>query len=171
MCMDPEPAAAGFRAKRERVSLVRRVDPTACRVPNVRLIGQETCPLPEDPWLAAAAAALNEGGFWAEVVDPEWRGVYMTDDARRIYGHRLDLASYPMGVHIYGPERVDIALEWRGGQFPMEINRRLFALFGPLVLADTPGGRDELRRVVHPELRDLVDGMLPVETPAISTIK
>jgi class 3 adenylate cyclase len=137
----------------------------------VRLIGQETCPLPEDPWLAAAAAALNEGGFWAEIVDPEWRGVYVTDDARRIYGHRLEPASYPIGVHFYGPERVDIALEWRGGQFPMEINRRLFALFGPLVLADTPGGRDELRKLVHPELRDLVDDMLPVETPAVRTIR
>jgi class 3 adenylate cyclase len=137
----------------------------------VRLIGQETCPLPEDPWLAAAAAALNEGGFWAEIVDAEWRGVYVTDDARRIYGHRLEPASYPIGVHFYGPERVDIALEWRGGQFPMEINRRLFALFGPLVLADTPGGRDELRKLVHPELRDLVDDMLPVETPAVSTIR
>ena len=58
----------------------------------MRIVGQETCPLPDDPVLAAMAKALNDGGQWAEIVDRDWRGVYMTDEARRIYGGRSRLA-------------------------------------------------------------------------------
>lgn len=54
----------------------------------MRVIGQETCQLADDPVLAATATALNDGGYWAEIVARGWRGVYMTDDARRIYARR-----------------------------------------------------------------------------------
>ena len=37
---------------------------------------------------------------------------------------------------------------------------------GPFVLFDTAGGRDELRQLVDPVLRDLVDELEPVELPA-----
>ena len=37
---------------------------------------------------------------------------------------------------------------------------------GPFVLFDTAGGRDELRQLVDPVLRDLVDQIEPVELPA-----
>ena len=94
------------------------------------LIGPETCPLPEDPVLAAVARALNDGGYWAEIVDREWRGVYMTDDTRRMYGGRAELAPYPLGAHLFGPERVSVMMEWRGGQFPLEIFRSAFAMCG-----------------------------------------
>ena len=133
------------------------------------LIGQETCPLPEDPVLAAVAKALNEGGYWAEIVDRGWRGVYMTDDTRRMYGGRSELAPYPLGMHSYGPERVSTGMEWRGGQFPLEIFRSAFAMFGGVVLADTPGGREELRELVDPRLRDIVDELTPLEMPAAWT--
>ena len=135
----------------------------------MNLIGQETCPLPEDPTLAAVARAFNDGGYWAELVDREWRGVYMTDDTRRMYGGRSELAPYPLGVHSYGPERVNAGLEWRGGQFPLEIFRSAFAIWGGVILADTPGGREGLRQLVDPRLRDIVDELRPVEMPTART--
>jgi class 3 adenylate cyclase len=135
----------------------------------VPLIGQETCPLPEDPVLAAVARALNDGGYWAEIVDRGWRGVYMTDDTRRMYGGRSELAPYPLGMHSYGPERVSAGMEWRGGQFPMEIFRSQFAMWGGVILADTPGGREGLCELVDPRLRDIVDELTPLEIPAART--
>lgn len=133
------------------------------------LIGQEPCPLPEHPVLAAAAMALNDGGYWAEIVDREWRGAYMTEDTRRMYGGRFELAPYPLGMHSYGPERVSAGMDWRGGQFPLEIFRSGFAMQGPVILADTPGGREGLRELVDPRLRNVVDELTPLEVPAART--
>jgi class 3 adenylate cyclase len=135
----------------------------------VQLIGNETCPLPDDPLLAAWAMALNEAGHWAEISDRSWRSVYMTDDARRLYGGLVELAPFPLHVHAYGPERMRVAMDWRGGQFPLDVFRRAFALFGPWILADTPGGREELRALVDPRLADIVDQLSPDELPAART--
>jgi class 3 adenylate cyclase len=123
--------------------------------------GQETCPLPEDPTLAAWATALNDAGYWAEMFDARWRSVYMTDDARLIFGGRVELAPVPLGAFIYGPERMDTMMGWRGGHFPLEIVRGMFPKFGPLALSDMPGGREELRELIDPRLRDLVDELSP----------
>jgi hypothetical protein len=66
-------------------------------------------------------------------------------------------------------ERVNTVMGWRGGHFPLEILRRVFTQVGPLVLADTPGGREELRELVDPRLRDIVDELSPVDpSPARS---
>ena len=74
----------------------------ACRVASMG--GQETCPLPEDPVLAAMATALNNAGQWAEIADPEGRVIYMTDEARLIYGGRVGLARVPLGLFSWGAE-------------------------------------------------------------------
>src|SRR4051794_10485878 len=79
----------------------------------MRLVGDETCPLPEDPVLAATASTLNEAGYWGEVVDRDWRGLFLTDDARGMFGGRAELADYPVGGHFLGPERAEAALGWR----------------------------------------------------------
>jgi class 3 adenylate cyclase len=131
----------------------------------------EACPLPADPVLAATAAALNDAGQWAEVVDRDWRAVFITDEARWMYGGKVELAPFPLDVHPYGPERVSMGMEWRGGQFPLEIYRRAFAIYGPWILADTPGGREELREVVDPRIADLVDDLEPVELPYAATFR
>jgi class 3 adenylate cyclase len=131
---------------------------------------QGTCPLPADPTLATFAAALNDAGQWVDIVDPGWREAYMTDDARLMYGGRKGLAPYPLGAHTYGPDAVSMRMQWRGGQWPLEINRRSFEAFGPWVLADTPGGREELRELVDPRLRDIVGELSPADPPAASTI-
>jgi class 3 adenylate cyclase len=137
----------------------------------MRIIGPETCPLPEDPVLAATAAAFNEAGQWAEIVNRDWCGVHMTDEARWMYGGKVALAPFPLGGHLYGPERVSMSMEWRGGQFPLELAFRGFAMYGSWILADTPGGHEELRRVVDPRLAEMVDDLEPVEVPASATFR
>src|SRR3954466_1544964 len=132
----------------------------------MRLVGDETCPLPEDPVLAATASTLNEAGYWGEVVDRDWRGLFLTDEARWMCGGRAELAGYPVGGHFLGPQRAEAALGWRGGQFPLDILRQAMTLFGPYILADPPGGRDELRGLVEPRLRDIVDTLSPIELAA-----
>jgi len=134
------------------------------------MVGQETCPLPDDPTLAGMATALNDAGYWAEIVDPAWRCVYMTDDARLIYGGRVELAALPLGAHLYGTERLNAAMGWRGGHFPLEIQRRAFALFGSWLLADMPGGREELRALVDPRLRDIVDELVAAAPPPAGSV-
>jgi class 3 adenylate cyclase len=127
---------------------------------------QETCPLPDDPALAAIGAALNEAGHWAVLVDSHWRCAYATDDARLIYGGRVEFARFPIGAYYLGPEYVSAALKWGGGQFPLEILRRMLMAQGPLMLADAPCCREELREIVDPRLRDIVDELSPAHPPS-----
>ena len=47
------------------------------------------------------------------------------------------------------------------GSNSVEINRLFFRAVGGLMLTDTPGGRDELRELVDPALRDIVDELDP----------
>src|SRR4029453_18449579 len=122
-------------------------------------------PLPEDPALAAMAVALRDAGHWADVVDRDWRLVYSTDDHRRICGGLTDLAAVAPGEHYFGPEQVSIRLQWRSGPNTVDQVRELFGVLGGLILADTAGGREELRELVHPVLRDIVAHLPPVHPP------
>jgi hypothetical protein len=61
-------------------------------------MGEERCALPEDPTLAAVASALNDAGYWAIIVDRQWRNLYMTDAQRLSEGGMVELASFPLGV-------------------------------------------------------------------------
>jgi class 3 adenylate cyclase len=137
----------------------------------VRLVGDETCPLPDDPVLAAAARAMNDAGHWAEIVDADWRAVYMTDDARRIYGGRVELAPYPLGAYMYSPEAIDVMMGWRGGHFPLPILRKGFAFWGPWMLADLDGNKEELRRRVDARLHDVVDQLEPRELKSAAALE
>ena len=127
----------------------------------------ETLPLPEDPTLAAYAAALNETGHWATVFDAQWRVVFVTDELRRSFGE-VDSAVQRVGEHWFGPAELARrkAMAFVLGDW-METVQRSFRRQGPFILFDTPGGRDELRRVVDPALVDLVDEIEPVEAPPV----
>ena len=73
-----------------------------------------------------------------------------------------------LGSHYFGPEAMRARLGWRSGPNTPGLTRELFAAFGGLVLSDTPGGREELSRLVDPELRDLVAGLEPAaDAPAL----
>jgi class 3 adenylate cyclase len=125
----------------------------------------ETMPLPEDPTLAAYAAALNETGYWATIFDAQWRFVFDTDELRLTTGEQFDSAVRRVGEHDLGPSEFSRAKAMAFGDGTESIRER-FRQQGPFILFDTPGGRDELRRIVDPALVDLVDEIEPVEAPS-----
>ncbi len=121
-------------------------------------------PLPDNPTLATFATVLNELGHSAHVLDARWRVVFITDELRRTIGDEGSTISR-LGGHMFGSSEVAVRRafyfdDWQEGL------REQFRLMGPFVLFDTAGGRDGLRQVVDPVLRDLVDEIEPVELPA-----
>lgn len=118
-------------------------------------------PLPENPALAAVAAGLNEAGHWALVVDDRWRLVYVTEEIRLSVGATTERAEFALGGHMFGTEVVESVMRQPRGPNTMEVQRAWFAALGGLILADTPGGRGELRELVHPEFHDIVDHLSP----------
>ena len=126
--------------------------------------------LPDDPTLAAWASALNDAGFWAQIVDANWRYVFVTDELSLSY-QALGLPAVPVGAHLLSAEGVQYVLAQLGGSWPSPAVRRAwFFSAGRYVLASTPGGREELRRLVDPELADLVDGLQTLAHPVVSVL-
>lgn len=123
--------------------------------------------LPEHPALAEVAAALRDAGHWAILADDCWRVVYVTDELRLTFGANVELAPFALGEHFFGPESVEVSRGWRMGLSTNELYRDFFVGLGGCVLADTPGGRAELRALVDPSLRDAVDELSPA-APAAS---
>jgi class 3 adenylate cyclase len=114
-----------------------------------------TCPLPADPVLAEIAEAANQAGAWTYIVDPEWRWVYMTDDARRSQSRGSELAPVPLGEHFFSAASLDAdVIKFT---YTPAVMRDILEAMGPWVLGDTPGGRDELRRLVDTRIADAVD--------------
>jgi class 3 adenylate cyclase len=124
--------------------------------------GQETCPLPNDPTLAAIGRALNDAGYWAIIVDRDWRTVYITDAQRLSEGGLLELAPFPLGVHLSSSESLSALLAGRGRLNTLEAMRTRFEVLGPYMLA-AAGGREELRGLVDPRLGDIVDQLSPAD--------
>lgn len=129
---------------------------------------QGSYPLPEDPALAEVAKALRDTGHWGWVVNDRWHVVYATDELRLTFGAGVELAPWAIGEHLFGPESMSASRRWRFGANTTELNRMLFAFLGGWVLADTPGGRDQLREIVDPSLRDMVDRLSPADPVAVS---
>jgi len=128
--------------------------------------GQETCPLPDDPALAEAALALNIARAWAFVVDRDWRFVYMTDDVRLSLGRPPRMIDVPLGIHYLGPETADSEMYQRS--FRMETTGRcVMEALGPWLLADTRGGRAELRAIVDTRYHDLIDEIEPDDRSSV----
>jgi class 3 adenylate cyclase len=125
-------------------------------------------PLPEDPALAEVAGALRDAGHWGWVADDRWHVVYATDELRLTFGAGVELAPWAIGEHLFGSESMSASRRWRFGANTAELNRMLFSFLGGWVLADTPGGRDELREIVDPSLRDMVDRLSPADPAAVS---
>jgi class 3 adenylate cyclase len=117
----------------------------------------DVCPLPEDPMLAEVASSLRDAGHWAEIVDPEWRIVYTTDEMRLAKGFMVEPVPLTLGMHMFGAESIATEEQSPAGGKVIEVYRETLASIGGWVLADTPGGRDVLRSIVDPRLRDVVD--------------
>jgi class 3 adenylate cyclase len=128
----------------------------------------KSLPLPDDPNLARWASALNDAGQWASLYDSEWRLVWATDESRLTYGDTGAGTVLPMGFHLFGAETTRFRVSVNRGGFALpEVRRARFLEIGPYILASTPGGRDELRRVVDPEFADLVDQLEPKDPPPV----
>jgi len=130
--------------------------------------GPESYPLPEHPLLADVARTLQDAGHWGCVVDDQWRIVFATDQIRFTFSGNEGLANFAIGEHFFGPEYARVTQEWRFGTTTTALFRDTFVGLGGYILADTPGGRDELREIVDPSLRDLVDELTPIEAGAVS---
>lgn len=116
--------------------------------------------------LAAIAQALSEAGQWADIVDTRWGFVYATREFRLSMGGSVELAPVPpVGAHYFGPEATDARRQWRTGPSNPEHMRLAFTHVGPMLLEDTPGGREELRRLVDPVYAELIDGLESVPAP------
>lgn len=128
---------------------------------------QDSLPLPEAPALGAMAAALRDAGQWAEIVDRDWRYVYMTDELRVSLGGVVELVPVPIGAHYFGTEAAGVRRHWRNGPKASEDLRSPLRAVGGWLVADTRGGRDELHGLVDPALRDVIDE-LPLEDPRLA---
>ena len=113
--------------------------------------------------LADAVRALGAAGHWGWIVDDRWRVLWVSDDLRLSFGALVEHAPFEVGGHMFGPAWIAASLRWRMGSNSVEINRHFLRVVGGLMLTDTPGGRDELRDIVDPALRDVVDELTPVD--------
>jgi class 3 adenylate cyclase len=129
----------------------------------------EPCLLPSDPELADVATAMEETGQAAWIVDADWRFVYVTDGARSMWADRSGgrLGSVAIGQHVFSAESVRVGSGWRFGLNTTELWREAFRTLGGLVLADTVGGRDAVRSLVDPSLRDIVDELVEHDGAAL----
>ena len=125
-------------------------------------------PLPEHPLLRAWASVLNDAGYWAAVLDAQWRYVFVTDELRLSYTDMGAAKTPPIGAHFLSAEyRRFMAQTLGGASASSEVIRAWFLDVGRYVLAGSPGGREEIRRVVDPDLADLVDQLQPQDLPPI----
>ena len=72
-----------------------------------------------------------------------------------------------MGEFMFGPANVKARLDGKAGQNSVDELRAWFVHAGGWLLADITGGREALREMVHPVLRDLVDELEPCDDEAI----
>src|SRR4051812_8471539 len=98
-------------------------------------------PLPNDPALAAASAAMEATGHWAWVVDARWRIVYGTQAVRfTAAGGTGEFAPLAIGHPFFGAENLDACRSWRFGPNTTERMALVLEALGGWMLADTPGG-------------------------------
>ena len=124
---------------------------------------QEPYPLPEDSALADGARAIRDTGHWGWIFDRAWRLAWASDEVRLTFGALVELAPFEIGGFLFGPEWMRTSEGWRMGSNNIEANRLFFRGVGGLMLNDLPGGRDELRELVDPSVRDIVDDLTPTE--------
>jgi class 3 adenylate cyclase len=125
----------------------------------------ETLPLPEDPFVAAAASVLNDAGHWAYVLDAHWRIVFATDELRLSFGDTGAATSVPVGSGWFSADAMQhFARLGTASALSLDAWRQNFREAAPYALGG-PGGRDILRRQVDPALLDLVDELHPEELP------
>jgi class 3 adenylate cyclase len=116
-----------------------------------------------NPTLLDVIEAWSSARYWAAAVDDCWRLVAVTDELASGPG---DL--FAMGSFFYGPEQTAAELGGSSGQYSLEDKRTDFVRHGGWLLTDIPGGRDALRGMVDPAVRDLIDQIEPHDDAALT---
>jgi len=129
----------------------------------MRIEADEPCPLPDDQVLAEWATAMRDMGDWGWIVDSSWKLRFMTDEQRLSLAADIEMVPIVIGEHLFGPEMTGMSTDWRTGPTQRESTwRGFFANVGGLILADTAGGKAELRSVLDPSLAEMVDELSPL---------
>ena len=131
---------------------------------------RESYPLPTDSVLAQAAAALRDAEHWAWVFDDRWRLVYMTDALRVSFSRDGAPVPTAIGCHAFGPEALEVSRHWRFGPNTTERMSTVLRGVGGWLLADAPGGDEELRTLVDPSLHQYLDGLTPSSDESIGFV-
>lgn len=123
-------------------------------------------PLPDDPVLAAAAAAMQATRSVGEAWDADWRLAYVTEEYALSAGggeHRPD--ELALGEHLLAPATIETRLAWRGGP-TLDAMRAQAVSWGGMLLAPQPGAREELLAIADPRLHEALAGIQPTPMPA-----
>jgi class 3 adenylate cyclase len=135
----------------------------------MRIEADQPCPLPDDPVLAEWATTLHDSGEWAWIVDASWQVRFITNEQRLSLAAGLDeMVPIVIDEHMFGAEMAEVRADWPTDPTMQQTWREMFSIVGGVILADTPGGKDELRSVVDPSLSGLVDGLSPSQVSARS---
>ncbi len=135
----------------------------------MRIGEDESCPLPDDPVLAEWAAAMRDTGEWGWIVDSSWNLRYITDEQRLSLAYDVEMVPIVLGEHLFGPKSTAMSSHWSAGATRRhETWRQFFANVGGLILADTEGGRAELRSVLDPSFADMLEELEPSHADAMT---
>jgi class 3 adenylate cyclase len=107
-----------------------------------------------DPSLAQVVTSLQAAGHWFIAVDTRWHLVFVSDELQASGG-----AGAEFGDFVHAPAQVEARLRAPVGLNTIEAVREEFRYSVGWVLADTGLDHDALRDMVHPILRDLIDGV------------
>ena len=124
----------------------------------------EPCPLPDDPVLAEWATAMRDMGDWGWIVDSSWNLRFVTNEQRLSMAYDIEMVPILIGQHMFGPETTEMIAQWGADSKQLhESWGSCFVNVGGLILADTVGGKAELRRVLDPSWAEMVDELSPTD--------
>ena len=127
----------------------------------------DALPQPEHPVLRDLAARLEADRYIAEIWDARWRLVTATTDYLRSCSITAQDAAPALGLPVHGARTAEIRRGWPGfatHESWTAMVRRLL----PQIAADLPGGVDELREDLTPELQPELAGLIPSTAPSLS---
>jgi hypothetical protein len=114
---------------------------------------------PSDARLVQVIEELEATGAPVELLDSEWRLVWVSDELRGLLDQDDDQLGF--GEHIL--ERYQ-SPEWRS-LVTDETAMRAFARNVPYMAHDTPGGKDALRGMLDADVAAIIEDVEPVPTP------
>jgi len=113
--------------------------------------------LPEEPLLNQAAKAMRDAQQWGMIYDSHYRLMWASDATIRDIGDQNRISDL-LGRHAlnFYPEP-QLQDHYR-------LNTDAYQKLGEMILADTPGGVEELRELTNPSIRHIIDEMIPSHT-------